>query len=107
MQLTLCFSSLGGRTAPEIVQWLKKKTGPPATVLKTADEAKKAKDAAEVAVFAFFKDQSSADAKAYLEAADNIELPFHITSEQEVYDALEVKSDGIVLFKNVSSYLIL
>ncbi|KAG1682621.1 Protein disulfide-isomerase [Nymphon striatum] len=89
----------GGRTAPEIIQWLKKKTGPPATTVKSAEEAKKAKEDNEVSIFGFFKDVSSPDAKIFLEAAETIELPIYITSEQDVFTALEVESDGIVLFK--------
>jgi protein disulfide-isomerase A1 len=45
----------GGRSAPDIVSWLKKKTGPPAKELKTVEEAKEFIEASNVAVIGFFK----------------------------------------------------
>ena len=46
----------GGRTADEIVNWLNKKTGPPAKALTTVEEAKEfVEKAASVAVIGFFK----------------------------------------------------
>ena len=44
----------GGRTATEIVNWLKKKTGPPATALSTQEDVDKLK-AEDVSVIGFFK----------------------------------------------------
>jgi protein disulfide-isomerase A1 len=91
----------GGRTAEDIVKWLKKKTGPPAVDLTTEEQATKFKESAPVVVVGFFKDRDSADAKTYLEvAADNDEHPFAIASDKSVYSALGVDKDGIVLFKN-------
>lgn len=48
----------GGRQANEIVNWLLKKTGPPAKDLPTVDEAKAFIDAHKVAIVGFFKVQS-------------------------------------------------
>lgn len=47
-------SALGGRTAPEIVTWLSKKTGPPAVQVKTQEDLDKLKED-EVVVIGFFK----------------------------------------------------
>lgn len=44
-----------GRTAADIVTWLKKKTGPPATTLDNVDSAKKQIEKEEVYVIGFFK----------------------------------------------------
>lgn len=44
----------GGRTADEIVNWLKKKTGPAATTLNSAEELKNLIDGNEVVVVGFF-----------------------------------------------------
>lgn len=44
----------GGRTAGDIVNWLKKKTGPPATAVSTQEDLDKLM-AADVAVVGFFK----------------------------------------------------
>lgn len=48
-------SHAAGRQASDIVNWLKKKTGPPAVELKTVDEAKTFAEKEEVVVIGFFK----------------------------------------------------
>lgn len=45
----------GGRTSPEIVNWLRKKTGPPCIALKDVDGAKKFVEKDDVVVIGFFK----------------------------------------------------
>lgn len=45
----------GGRLADDIVNWLNKKTGPPAKSLLTVDEAKAFIEAHNVAIIGFFK----------------------------------------------------
>ena len=45
----------GGRQAPEIVNWLKKKTGPPCKVLETEDDLKVFQTRNEVAVVGYFE----------------------------------------------------
>nr|XP_022918149.1 protein disulfide-isomerase [Onthophagus taurus] len=90
----------GGRSADEIVNWLKKKTGPPAKELKTVAEAKEFIEATNVAIIGFFKDQTSDEAKAFLSvAAVTDDHPFAITSEDEVYSEYEAKCGSIILFK--------
>lgn len=90
----------GGRTADEIINWLKKKTGPPAKTLSTADEAKEFKEGGDVVIVGFFKDADSPNAKVFLEVAVNIdEFPFAIASEDAVWKELGVDGEGIVLFK--------
>ncbi len=90
----------GGRTAEDLVKWLKKKTGPPALDLTTAEEAKKLKESAPVVVVGFFADKESDDAKVFLEvAAENDEHPFAIVTDKAVYSELGADKDGVVLFK--------
>ena len=94
------FDFSGGRTASEIVAWLKKKTGPSAKELTTAEEAKEFSNSDDVVVIGLFKDQASDAAKAFLAAAESQEsLYFGISTSQEVADALEAKLDTIALFK--------
>ena len=45
----------GGRQSADIVNWLKKKTGPPAANLDNVDDAKKFVDKDEVVLIGFFK----------------------------------------------------
>jgi len=90
----------GGRTADDIVNWLNKKTGPPAKTLATVDEAKQFIEKSEVVVVGFFKDVTSATAKAFEEvAASTDDLPFAITAAEDLFKEHKVDKDGIVLFK--------
>lgn len=89
-----------GRQANDIVNWLKKKTGPPATPLEDVAAAKALIEGKEVAVVGFFEDQASDDAKAFLEAAAEIDdIPFGITSSKDVFSEYKVEKNGVVLFK--------
>ncbi|XP_033747481.1 protein disulfide-isomerase-like [Pecten maximus] len=90
----------GGRQSPEIVNWLKKKTGPPCTTLDDVDAAKKFAESDEVVVIGFFKDLESDDAKNYEKAAKTIDdVPLGITSNADVFAEYKVEKDGVVLFK--------
>lgn len=89
-----------GRTAPEIVRWLKKKSGPPAADIKTADELNAIKEANEVVVIGLFKDQESDAAKTFIKVASEYdEQPFVVSSEQSVFDAAGGKDGQVVLLK--------
>lgn len=90
----------GGRDEAGIVGWLKKRTGPAATPLTSVDEAKSFADKPEVAVLGFFKDQTSDDAKVFLEVAGAMDdVQFGITSDEKVFKEYKVKADGVVLVK--------
>jgi protein disulfide-isomerase A1 len=58
----------GGRTAADIVNWIKKKTGPPSTLLTSTDQLEEQKKANKVLV-AFAGSESSAEFDAFKQAA--------------------------------------
>lgn len=92
----------GDRTAEGIIKWLKKKTGPPAQDLTTAEDAAKFRDSQEVVVVGYFPDKDSANAKLYLEvAAENDAIPFALITDKSVAESLAITEDGerVVLFK--------
>ncbi|XP_072044111.1 LOW QUALITY PROTEIN: protein disulfide-isomerase-like [Amphiura filiformis] len=90
----------GGRKADDIVQWLKKKTGPPAKDLATVADGEALEKSAEVVVVGFFSDKESDNAKAFLKVASkNDEIPFGITSVEEVFTKYGAKDNSIVLLK--------
>lgn len=90
----------GGRSAEDIVKWLKKKTGPAAKTLTTADEAKEYKSSARVVVAGLFSDLESASAKSFLEAAAlNDEVPFAIASDPAVWSELGADKESVILLK--------
>jgi len=90
----------GGRDAPSIIQWIKKKTGPVAKPLKSVDEAKSFQDSAEVVVVGFFKKEDSKEAKIFLEVASMLDdTPFAITSDDAVFKEYKMSKDGVALLK--------
>lgn len=95
----------GGRTADEIVNWLKKKTGPAAKTLASVDDVKQFAEAAEVVVVGFFKDASSSNAKVFLDVASgNDDVPFAIVSDDSIYGEYGVdKDEAVVLLKKFDS----
>merc|ERR1712073_164538 len=67
----------GGRTADTIVNWVEKKTGPPAKALAGAEEA-----------------------KAFIGAASSMDdLPFGITGDEAVCSEYGVTGEGVVMVK--------
>lgn len=90
----------GGRTSDEIIKWLNKKTGPPATKLPSVDEAKQFQDSQNVVVVGYFTDEENADYKTFLEvAAANDEIPFGLITDKSVAEALQLTKEGVTLFK--------
>ncbi|GAB1597283.1 protein disulfide-isomerase-like [Argonauta hians] len=89
-----------GRTSGDIVAWIKKKTGPPAVTLASVSDAKALIDKEDVVVVGFFQDVESGDAKAFTEAAANIDdVSFAITSNADVFKDNGLEKDAIILFK--------
>ncbi|MGH0181005.1 UNVERIFIED_CONTAM: hypothetical protein FKN15_005775 [Acipenser sinensis] len=94
------FFKVTGRQADDFINWLKKRTGPAATTLAEASAAEQLIEGSEVVVIGFFKDVESTDAQAFVNAAESIDdVPFAITSSDDVFSKYEVTKDSVVLFK--------
>lgn len=90
----------GGRTGPEIVSWLKKKTGPVAHQLEDVAAAKALAEKEELLAIGFFKDQTSEGAKAFLDVAGQMDdVAFGITSADALFGEYKLDKDGVILFK--------
>lgn len=97
----------GGRQADDIVTWLKKKTGPPAVEITSAEQAKELIGANNVLVFGFFSDSNTEKAKAFMTVASGIDdQVFAIVSDEKVIAELDAEDDSVVLYKNVSATFI-
>lgn len=91
----------GGRTSSEIVNWLKKRTGPAAISVDSVELVKTMTEKEEVFVVGFFKDQDSAAAKAFKEVAGDLDdVVFGITSDEAVFSEYKISGEAVALFKN-------
>ncbi|XP_075979273.1 protein disulfide isomerase [Anticarsia gemmatalis] len=91
----------GGRQADDIVTWLKKKTGPPAIEVSSAEQAKELIGANNVIVFGFFSDQNTEKAKAFLAIAGAVDdQVFAVVSDDKVIAELDAEDEDVVLYKN-------
>jgi len=93
----------GGRMAPEMVAWLEKKIGPPATSLSSLGEVKSFLTEHQVAVVGFFSDVEGEGYTAYSRACLDyddygVHYPVGVTTDNEAAEHFKVK-DKVVLFK--------
>lgn len=87
----------GGRTADEIVQWITKKTGPPALPIASVDDLGTFKEQNPVGVVGFFAD---ADKSMFLNTAKASDEVFAIVSDAAVIKEAGYADGDIVLFKD-------
>lgn len=96
-----------GRTADEIVAWIKKRTGPPSTVITSAEELKAAKDS-QVAMFGYFesfneKDEHHAAFEGLASKTDD--ASFFKLSDAAVAKELGISSSpGFVVTRNYPEF---
>jgi len=91
----------GGRTSSEIVNWLKKRSGPAAVELSNVESVKSLTEKEDVVVIGFFADKASAGAQAFMDVAGEIDdIVFGITSEPSVLSEYKISGEAVVLFKN-------
>lgn len=84
------------------MNWLNKRTGPPAQDLTTPEQALDFSKKDEVVVIGFFQNTESEAAIAYISTAEaHDSVSFGITTSKEVADSLDATLDSIVLFKQV------
>jgi len=88
----------GGRTAVEIVQWLKKKTGPSSVQLDTVADVEKFKTNSDY-VFVYFGREDSETFKSFIALSDKYEYFFAHSFDEAVKSFYNVQ-DNVVLFKN-------
>lgn len=91
----------GGRTSDEIVQWLKKKSGPAAVTLTTVEELTKFQNDNEVAVVGLFDNLENTNVALFNSVAKTVDsVSFAIATEAAVLAHLKVSGpQSIVLLK--------
>ncbi|XP_072947808.1 protein disulfide-isomerase [Epargyreus clarus] len=91
----------GGRQADDIVAWLKKKTGPVATLIVNSEEFKEITAVNPVVVFGFFPEQGTDKAKTFYALAGLVDdQVFAVVNDEKLMEELEVTPESIVLIKN-------
>jgi protein disulfide-isomerase A1 len=87
-----------GRTQQDVINWMRKKSGPPARILKTFEEVENFKKDNEVCAVYFGKNAD--DVKVFEGVATKIEdYPFGIVEDEEVAKKFQAKPRSVVLFK--------
>ncbi|CAI5680885.1 unnamed protein product [Oreochromis niloticus] len=90
----------GKRTTIGIIQWMKRRTGPGAEALESADSAAQFIDAHNITIVGFFESLDSEAAQVFKEVAmDMPDQEFGVTATPEVFQKYEVKGSSVVLFK--------
>jgi len=89
-----------GRTAPDIVNWLKKKTGPASVEVKSAEDLEVQIGNNDVLVV-FFGPTGTEAHENFLKAAATFEdVAFAHSGEQTVAEKYEAQPNSLILFKN-------
>lgn len=89
-----------GRTAADIVSWVKKQSGPPAKTIDTAAQLLAAQESNDVIIVGYFSSADSEAAKGFLTVASGDDVnSYYISSSADVKDALAVSEDSIVILK--------
>jgi len=89
----------GGRTAKEIVSWLRKRSGPAATKLETVEAATKIAEESEVVVIGFFTSETDAEAAAFVQAAELGEDTYAFTISPDVAAHYGVTAPKVIALK--------
>lgn len=95
----------GGRTASEIVAWIKKRTGPPCTEIKTTADVEAAK-AAEVSMVAYLEKLEGEENDAFDSLASKTEdAMFYKTTDGELAKSFGIEAaPGFAVGRNYSEF---
>ena len=89
----------GGRKEQEVINWMRKKTGPASKLIENVDEIDKLKKDNDVVLIYFGKDKKELD--EYIKVArKNEDFPFHNVENEEIAKKLGIKMGTVVMFRN-------
>ena len=87
-----------GRTEKDVINWVRKKSGPPTKSLKTVEEVEEFKKENEVCVVYFGKDPEEFKIFEGV-ASKNEDFPFGVVEDEEIAKKFNAKQKSVVLFK--------
>lgn len=91
----------GGRKSPDIVSWLKKKTGDPCKVISTKEEVDAEVEEAHFTILGAFADRASAAGAAFTAAASDTDgVVFLVTDSAELMAEFGIADGGIVAVRD-------
>jgi len=88
----------GGRTAGEIVNWIKKKSGPSAVNIEDVESLEKMKSENDIVVVGHFSTLSNS--AVFMAAADSMDDVVFGLANEEVASKLELSDNGVVVIRN-------
>ena len=89
----------GGRKEQEVINWMRKKTGPASKLITNVDEIDKLKKDNDVVIIYFGNNKQELD--EYIKVArKNEDFPFHNVESEEIAKKLGVKMNTVVMFRN-------
>ena len=87
-----------GRKEQDVINWVRKKSGPPTKTLKTVEEVEQFQKDNEVCAIYFGKDEE--ELKVFSTVALGIEeYPFGVVEDEEIAKKFNAKQKSVVLFK--------
>uniref|UniRef100_U3J2G5 protein disulfide-isomerase n=1 Tax=Anas platyrhynchos platyrhynchos TaxID=8840 RepID=U3J2G5_ANAPP len=92
----------GVRQASAFITWVKRRTGPSTVLINSTDQAEAMINADNLAVIGFFKELRNNSMEVFCETAKDVpEMPFGMTSREDVCANYGIQKNTLVVFKKV------
>ncbi|XP_040430966.1 protein disulfide-isomerase-like protein of the testis [Cygnus olor] len=90
----------GVRQASAFITWVKRRTGPSTVLINSTDQAEAMINADNLAVIGFFKELCNNSMEVFCETAKDVpEMPFGMTSREDVCANYGIQKNTLVVFK--------
>uniref|UniRef100_A0A8C3BS59 protein disulfide-isomerase n=1 Tax=Cairina moschata TaxID=8855 RepID=A0A8C3BS59_CAIMO len=97
----------GVRQASAFITWVKRRTGPSTVLINSTDQAEAMINADNLAVIGFFKELRNNSMEVFCETAKDVpEMPFGMTSREDVCANYGIQKNTLVVFKKVGVQLL-
>uniref|UniRef100_A0A8B9DJ79 protein disulfide-isomerase n=1 Tax=Anser cygnoides TaxID=8845 RepID=A0A8B9DJ79_ANSCY len=90
------------RQASAFITWVKRRTGPSTVLINSTDQAEAMINADNLAVIGFFKELCNNSMEVFCETAKDVpEMPFGMTSREDICANYGIQKNTLVVFKKV------